>query len=1308
MKVAPVRVFGPGRQTHVDTYACLDSAAGYCLCSQELLSLLGLKGKPRPTAVTSATGTTEVSTANYLSLEIQGYRTNEIFTIDVISLHDMTDLSEHIPSQVDIDRHPHMRGLQIPDHGRKRVDLLICIGESPLQHTFDARTAAVAQLWASCTGLGWVVHGRDSCIGGQNHHSVQVHTMQVRHQESRPPPEGETEILEKVRHIYAIDYAEPQHARQKSMSRTACEMLRRQEETFRVVNGRCEVGKLWRKSPFSLSSNRWHAEKFLKRLARRLLANPGLRLQYRAFIDKLVQNNQAEIAQFLLGEMAGYFLCHHPVLTKFRVVFNGASKVNGECLNDYLDKGPEHTNSLLGSFIRFRTHCYAVSADIKGMFYNVSIPESDRDFMRFLWFEAGDPTKPIVEYRLTHQVPGLTDSPSNACYVLQRLARDNPSGVSSDACKILANNFYVDDLTVSGDDRERLRSNIGEVCRVLKEHGFHLTKFTSNDPFLLSQIPDSDKKQGDLHKILGVNWDTASDQLKIQFERPTQAATRRGILSYVMSPFDPSGITLPYLLDMKLLVQRLFGGNWGWDTPIEGQDLQEWNSWVSELQEMRTITCDRSLIPIPDYREIYLHVFTDASERGYAAVCYVVCDYGNEHTSSFGLGKVRVAPKKKLLTIPRLELLGAVAGVEIAATIREELGVEFTSVHFWTDSTTVLRWATNPDLQLKAFVANRVSKIIEGSEGATWSYVSTKENPADIGSRGLRPSDSEGIRPWISGPSWLTSGKGAWPINDGSSITQPSEMQLEVKKVNAVQVTPMDSQPPLERLFKKYSSLSALVTTAAWLLRMRNALRTKIKIDVSEQISVKESDCALLELIRTVQWTCFPVLMQTLTSSPPSDDADLLALSKKQQRNLKELAPFVDEYGLLRVGGRLQRAGFGYEKTHPLILPKRHDLTRLLVNQYHIKSLHCGVNHVLAQLRKRFWILGGTATVRHYLADCVKCRHARAKLGEQQMAPLPASRFAIGHPPFTYSAVDYFGPVRVRLTRRITDKRWGCLFTCLTTRAVHIEVAHHLSTDSFLMAFRRFISRFPCTREMLSDNGTNFVGAETELKKEFVQNVSLDEIATRLRSKDSVEFRWKFNPPAASHQGGIFERLIGLVKSCLKHSLDDITYRTPDDESLLTMMKEIEGILNSRPLLPAGIEPGSFDVLTPNQILQPGLPSEPQAVREFTAADALKPGYRRTEWHVEMFWRRFSESYIPMLQKRAKWFHPRRNFRENDLVLVKDKDLPRYRWKLAIVTEVHPNKIDGLVRRVTLRQAWGKSLVRDVRSICLLEASAEI
>ena len=938
--------------------------------------------------------------------------------------------------------------------------------------------------------------------------------------------------------------------------------------------------------------------------------------------------------------------------------------------------------------------------------------------IRFLWWwwQNGDPRKPVVEGQLLHQVPGLADSGSNSCFAVREIGRRQAKTLSEPALATINKNFYVDDMCKSGDNLQATREVVQEVKRALAAGGFRLTKFVANDPRLLEGLHADDCKPREapppgrpaMDKALGIWWDTETDLLKINFPTPTQRPTRRGILSYIMSPFDPCGLALPYLLDMKLLVQRLFSAEGGWDAPVTGPDLDEWQKWVAELPNLPPVTCPRALIPRPDYTEIDLCVFADASERGYAATAYVVCQYPGRPSSRIGLGKVRVAPKKTRLTIPRLELLAAVAAVEVAAQVKESLDVEFDGVYFWTDSTTVLHWVNNPHLQLKAFVANRVAKVIEGSKGATWSHVSTHDNPADIGSRGLRPSQVAELGPWLNGPKWLTGKKEDWPL--GQAPVRPKQADLEVKKINVADVrpvTPADPTPqptPIERLFARHSTITGLKTSAAWLLRLRARLRRSNAESLARKGPLLAADLLDAEtaLVRTAQWAAYPALMAALTETAPGDK-HLPAVSAI--RNMRELSPFIDETGLLRVGGRLQRGPWSYEQTHPAILPRRHPITGLLVRDVHEAAHHRGYGHVLAQIRQRFWVIGGNGTVRHYLLDCIRCRHGRAQPGQQQMAPLPAHRLQIGSPAFTHTAVDYFGPIDVRV-KRSTMKRYGCLMTCLTTRAVHLEIAHALTGESFLMAFRRFASTYPTVREMLSDNGTNFVRADKDLRKEFEEAIKLPEIARRLRDQ-KINFRWKFNPPAASHQGGVFERMIGLVRACLRNTMRDISYRTPNEEGLLTMMKGIEGVLNSRPLLPAGTDPESFDVLTPAQILRPGTPAMPPPSREFTSGDAIHTGYRSSQWHVDQFWRRFSANYVPMLQKRTKWHRPHRNFAVGDLVLIQDRNAPRYCWRLALVERTEANSVDGLVRKVHLRQAFGRPLTRDVRSICLLEAAGQ-
>ena len=1314
MPVAPVIIFDKSCKKSVSTYAVLDCAATDNLCSEELAQLLGVRGDAVYTTVVSATGTSETETSHWVSLLIRGYHTANNYSIKALAMQSFTDLSSHIPSKHDLTKYPHLRGLTIPSHPRKKVDLIIGIGESPLHFTHDSRTGSREQLWASLSGLGWVIHGQDVEVRSTRlNGEIPVNSVQIR---GASPDHlalsQDEELLTLVRRSLALDFDEPQHTRMRQPSRVEQKMLTRQKASIKLRNGRYEVALLWKHNSSALPNNYVMAYRCLQHLGRRLVADKVLLEKYKDFINKLIENNQAEIAPTKLSYGIGvWYLTHHPVLKKFRVVFNGKAAFGGKALNSCLDKGPEHTSTLLGTLLRFRQYKYAVTADIKGMFYNVSVPDQERDFLRFLYWEAGDPTKPVVEYRLSHQVPGLTCSGSNACFVLRHLADKNPTRAQPITLASIRTNFYMDDWLPSFPDLKSLQLAIREIIVALQAAGFRLTKFVSNERAALTDVPLEDHApEADMtepgaksdRKTLGIGWDTSGDRLGVKVSMPSQPATRRGVLAAVMSPFDPCGMLLPFLLDMKLLLQRLFKLKLNWDDPLPAKERKEWDCWLQQLPALANISCPRVLIPKPNFEHIWLCNFSDASEKGYAAVSYIVCNYGACNNVAFALGKVRVAPSKKQLTMPRLELLGAVLAAEVASSIQEELhNVKFDHVYFWTDSITVLHYVDNPTLRLKAFVANRVGKVLELTAGATWSHVRTHENSADIGSRGLRPQDTESINPWLAGPAFLKEAQSKWPLTKESGEITPAPVLLEIKSnLTVADTSPCIKVEILSVLFNRYSTLRKLQTTAAWLLRFRGKLRKISQTTVQNTLSAFELKGALLALIRTAQWASYPQLMQALGRS--SATKDLPPAARQQWTSMKSLNPFLDEEGLLRVGGRLQNAGLSYSQTHPLVLPRRHALTGFLVRHCHVNSAHMGFRYVLGKLRECYWVIGGTATVRHYLLGCLPCRHANATPGAQQMAPLPPSRFQIGLPAFSYAAVDYFGPINVMVRRR-PEKRWGCLITCLTTRAVYLDVAHTLNAQSFLMTFRRFLALYPTVQEMLSDNGSNFHSADKQLQSDF-KKIDLDRVAKGLKP-EGVDFRWRFNPPAASHQGGVFERLIGIVRKCLRQIMADASYRTPTDEVLLTMLSEIAGIINSRPLLPAGHDPDSFDVLTPAQIIRPGTPAVPMVVRCFSDVDALRNGYKSSQWHTQEFWRRFQLEYIPLLQKRARWLHAEQNFAVGDLVLMKDKDAPRYQWKKARIVKTLPNTTDGLVRRVRLRLADRSELERDIRYLCQLETT---
>ncbi|KAK0131909.1 hypothetical protein N1851_033296 [Merluccius polli] len=531
----------------------------------------------------------------------------------------------------------------------------------------------------------------------------------------------------------------------------------------------------------------------------------------------------------------------------------------------------------------------------------------------------------------------------------------------------------------------------------------------------------------------------------------------------------------------------------------------------------------------------------------------------------------------------------------------------------------------------------------------------------------------------------------------------------EVRRSAAVLTAVVNTETPTDQLISFFSDWMRLLKAVAWYLKLKrflmlmvkrgkespsyqisthsNRKKVSIKNEDFRTLTVKDLEEAETSVITYTQRKAFPAEITTLEMTPPR--------VHKSSRICK-LDPVLDE-GILRVGGRLHKSAMPEETKHPCILPKDSHMSILLSRHIHERCGHSGRNHMLSELWKRYWIEKGNSVARKVLSRCVVCRRMRGKAGEQKMADLLLERIQADLPPFTNVGLDYFGPIEVRRGRS-TIKSYGVLFTCMSSRAVHLEIAFSLDTDSCIHALRRFVCRRGQVKHIRSDNGTNLVGAQAELKKALM---SLNErnIQDALLP-DGIE--WSFNPPAASHHGGVWERLIRSVRQVLNSTLHQ---QSIDDEGLQTLFCEVEAILNNRPLSTVSSDPHDLEPLTPNHILllkaKPVLPPG-----TFLKSDIYaRRRWKQVQYMADLFWHRWTKEYLLLLQERQKWTAVKKNMNVGDIVLVIDPTAPRGSWPLTRVLETKPDA-RGLVRSVKV-QTKTSVLERPITKLCQILESEE-
>ncbi|XP_067023488.1 uncharacterized protein [Acropora muricata] len=479
----------------------------------------------------------------------------------------------------------------------------------------------------------------------------------------------------------------------------------------------------------------------------------------------------------------------------------------------------------------------------------------------------------------------------------------------------------------------------------------------------------------------------------------------------------------------------------------------------------------------------------------------------------------------KALSIPRLELNAPTLAVKLDRMFRNELELPITSSVFWTDSTSVLRYIRNNDKRFHTFVSNRLTVIHDGSSVDQWRHVDSKRNPSDVTTRGLSAKALLSDEKWKQGPQFLWLEESSWP-RFPASLETSSQDDLEIKehkRVYSVQLKNL-AQPD-DKVFAYYSSWYKLQRSVAYLLHYKAWLLNKVRSKFGQAIAQVPSGKVTLtemknverEILMSLQRKFFPKELKQMSKCGQSDRTK----SVNKSCLISRLDPILKN-GLLLVGGRLRHTTIQAEVRNPIILPKKSHVVDLIVGNCHEIFGHVGREHVLSLLREKFWLVKGQAMVRRVLNACFSCRKRNQLPMMQKMADLPHERVASQEPPFTYIGVDCFGPFHIKRGCCL-EKRYGVLFTCLTIRAVHVEIAHSLDTSSFINALRRFIARRGVPQEIRSDNGTNFTSADKEIRQ-VIGKWNQETIKEFLQQK---EILWVFNPPTASHMGGVWSCLKG-------------------------------------------------------------------------------------------------------------------------------------------------------------------------------------
>ncbi|XP_063635169.1 uncharacterized protein LOC134805902 [Cydia splendana] len=999
------------------------------------------------------------------------------------------------------------------------------------------------------------------------------------------------------------------------------EALRHFNETTRFEHGRYQVSWPWVEYPPDLDPNFGLALGRLVSLIKRLEADTLT--SYDELIKEQEKLGIIEVVpeeEVVSPSHPVHYLPHHCVKQKNkppRIVYDASSKIkDNKSLNQCLYCGPLMLEELTGIFLKFRSHNIGICADVEKAFLQIGLQAKDRDVTRFLWIKDLD--KPVKNNNLIHmrfcRVPfGVISSP----FLLNATIKYHLSKSSLESIQRVAHDIYVDNMVTGTDTVEEAIDLYSATKQEFQQMSMNLREWSSNSCDFIEQVPDS--CQDKIVKILGLDWNLESDTLHLRLKEREYPSTKRGVLQCIASVYDPCGYAAPSTLSAKLLLQDLWKLKLKWDNPLTGDEAKRWIDVQKELKNLKDTCVPRCCVENLRLKSYSIHCFTDASTKAYAAVVYIV--QGNQR--NFVIGKSRLIPIKDQdhLKIPRLELIASLIGHRLIQYVKKSLQGEITEQILWTDSQIVISWYYSDKL-LTPFVSRRIQEMKKNKELKV-RYVPTDLNPADVATRPAQPKEE--LEKWLAGPEFLLKDSVEWPVSPSSNTSLlvgeglssiPMEIELDDREIQ-------DETGSL--------SIGSEETT-----HKDDSLRTGPKEGTHEDIGIVYTK---VSEIKEVQAKYFPE-----------------ELAGKETSLKRNLGLFIDEDGILRSKGRFQYANWTYDKRYPILLPPKSTYTDNIIMRTHNDNYHVGAAHTLSIIRQNFWIPQGKKRVLNVISKCSQCIKQRGRPFKLPPTPaLPPERVNYTEP-FTFTGIDYLGPILVK-TQLGTEKRWICLFTCLAVRAIHLEVVRDLTAEEGLLALRRFIATRNVPTVITSDNATNFK--------------LISEVMTRPYCIEK-KIKWRFIPQLAPWFGGFYERLVGMVKVCMRTTLQK---HLLTDNQISTVVKEIEAVVNTRPL--TYVDEDVEHILRPSDFIAMG-----RTIITDTGSDGSLPLETQTKSDLVQSWKKgisileeFKRMFIDryLLSLRERYSHSPKQPRctsklepsEGQVVQIKADNKNRQDWKVG-------------------------------------------